>query len=102
VMKETKVCRVCGQSCSSGKKYCSQCNAILPKETVFDLYKAYHLYCPACDTVVSRSAQFCPECGKRLRQKPDSDMGRFQSLRTILLHRLERFGRSLGGSKNVF
>lgn len=70
VMKEIKVCRVCGRSCSTSEKYCRVCGTILPKETLFDLYKTQHLYCPACDTVVSNTAVFCPECGKRLRPKP--------------------------------
>lgn len=69
VMKETKVCRVCGQTGSSKERYCSKCGTVLPKETLFDLYKTYHLYCPVCDTVVSKEALFCPECGKKLRQQ---------------------------------
>ncbi|MBQ4347075.1 MAG: hypothetical protein IJC39_01340 [Firmicutes bacterium] len=69
VMKKIRVCRVCGCSCTAQEKYCRDCGAILPKETLFDLYKAQHLYCTACDTVVSGSAVFCPECGKRLRPK---------------------------------
>jgi len=69
VMKETKVCRVCGCSCSTRERYCGECGATLPRETLFDLYKARHLYCPACDTVVSSRVVFCPDCGKRLRPK---------------------------------
>ncbi|MBQ3077152.1 MAG: hypothetical protein IJC43_04785 [Clostridia bacterium] len=67
VMKGIKVCRVCGCTCSAGARSCRECGAVLPRETLFDLYKARHLYCPACDTVVARSAIFCPQCGKRLR-----------------------------------
>lgn len=93
VMKGTKVCRVCGQSCSSVEKYCSKCDAILPKETVFDLYKTYHLYCPECDTVVSSSSQFCPECGKSLRQQQDLNAGTYNRLRTKYFRCLGRFCR---------
>ena len=69
VMKETRVCRVCGCSCGTREKYCRDCGAVLPRETLFDLYKAQHLYCPACGTVVADTAVFCPECGKRLRHR---------------------------------
>ena len=68
-MKEIRVCRVCGCPCTAREKYCKDCGAVLPKETLFDLYKARHLYCPACDTVVASTAVFCPECGKRLRPR---------------------------------
>lgn len=67
VMKETRVCRICGTVSTANEDYCPDCGAVLPKETLFDLYKAFHLYCPACDTVVSDTSIFCPECGKRLR-----------------------------------
>lgn len=66
-MKEKKVCRDCGCIYVSDKKYCDKCGAILPNETLFDLYKARHLYCTACNTVVSNSSIFCPNCGKKLR-----------------------------------
>ena len=69
VMKEIRVCRVCGCSCTVREKYCRDCGAVLPRETLFDLYKARHLYCPACDTVVASTVVFCPECGKRLRPR---------------------------------
>ena len=67
LMKEIRVCRVCGCSCAAQEKHCKDCGAVLPRETLFDLYKARHLYCPACDTVVSSTVIYCPECGKRLR-----------------------------------
>ena len=69
VMKQTKVCRVCGGTADAAQRYCSDCGAELPRETLFDLYKARHLYCPACDTVVASTVVFCPECGKRLRPR---------------------------------
>ena len=45
------------------------CGAVLPKETLFDLYKAKHFYCPACGTVTENTANFCPQCGERLRHR---------------------------------
>ena len=66
VMKQTKVCRICGCSCDAGETYCEECGAVLPKETLFDLYRSQHLSCPACDTVVANEACFCPKCGKQL------------------------------------
>ena len=72
VMKETKVCRVCRCTCEAAEKYCRECGAFLPRETLFDLYKSYHLYCPVCDTIVSSRARFCPACGRSLRKRwPD-------------------------------
>lgn len=72
-MKQTRVCRICGYTSTSGETYCPECNAVLPRETLYDLYKAYHLYCPECDTVVASTSLFCPECGKQLRlmKKPE-------------------------------
>lgn len=69
VMKKNKVCQVCGCSCDTQETHCKDCGANLPCETLFDLYKAWHLYCPACDTVVASTATFCPECGKLLRPR---------------------------------
>lgn len=69
VMKRTKVCRVCGSSCAAAETYCHACDAILPRETLYDQYKAHHLSCPRCDTVVSSTYLFCPKCGNYLRRK---------------------------------
>lgn len=67
VMKQTRVCRICGAVRTAEEGYCPDCGAVLPHETLFDLYKTFHLYCPVCDTVVSDTSSFCPECGKQLR-----------------------------------
>ncbi|MDO4733151.1 MAG: hypothetical protein Q4B50_06535 [Bacillota bacterium] len=69
-MKQTKVCRVCRKTCRAKESLCGFCGAVLPRETLFELYKSYHLYCPDCDTVVSSDVFFCPTCGRVLRQ-PD-------------------------------
>ena len=69
VMKKSKVCRLCGCTCSRNQRYCEECGAVLPRETLFDLYKSRHMYCPVCDTVVSDRAVFCPKCGTGLRNE---------------------------------
>ncbi|EOQ35555.1 Double zinc ribbon [Butyricicoccus pullicaecorum DSM 23266] len=68
-MKKIKVCRICGAVMSGEEDFCTDCGAILPKETLFDLYKTMHFYCPACSTVLADTASFCPQCGKRLRYR---------------------------------
>lgn len=69
IMKRSKSCRVCGSTCAASDAYCDCCGTVLPRETLFDVYKANHLYCPACDTVVPETTVFCPECGRRLRRQ---------------------------------
>lgn len=68
-MKQRKVCRICGATMPSEEDFCRICGAVLPKETLFDLYKAKHFYCPACGTVTENTANFCPQCGERLRHR---------------------------------
>ena len=67
-MKKVKVCRLCKCICDAGEYYCRECGVVLPRETLFDLYKSHHLYCPVCETVVADTVLFCPKCGKRLRK----------------------------------
>ena len=69
VMKHRKVCRVCGRGADAKEDYCRSCGAVLPEETLFDLYKSRHLYCRRCGTVVASAVQFCPGCGERLRRR---------------------------------
>ena len=66
VMKQTKVCPLCGTTASSDETHCFTCGADLPRETLFDLYKSRHQYCAQCGTVVARSSAYCPECGAQL------------------------------------
>ena len=72
IMKQHKVCRSCGKTCGYKEKYCTKCGAILPRETLFDLYKLYHLYCPDCDTVLASTSRFCPQCGRSLYSRKTS------------------------------
>ena len=74
VMKQTKVCRICGCSCAAGETYCEQCGSVLPKTTLFDLYRSQHLSCPACDTVVADDVRFCPQCGTLLRRGVEGEI----------------------------
>lgn len=69
VMKQTKVCPVCGVTAGANETKCIQCGAALPNETLFILYKSRHRYCDICDTVVASTSVYCPECGTQLLQK---------------------------------
>ena len=70
VMKQTKVCPVCGATADADEQECFHCGAELPCETLFDLYKSQHQYCAQCGTVVADHSVFCPECGMKLRRVP--------------------------------
>lgn len=67
VMKQTKVCPVCGVTAGAAAAECIRCGATLPEETLFDLYKRQHQYCDKCGTVVSSTSAYCPECGASLK-----------------------------------
>lgn len=69
VMKRRKVCRVCGRGADAKEDYCRSCGAVLPEETLFDLYKSYHLYCPKCGAVLPAASRYCPDCGTLLRRR---------------------------------
>ncbi|WP_368075578.1 zinc-ribbon domain-containing protein [uncultured Dysosmobacter sp.] len=45
------------------------CGAALPKETLYDFYRARHRCCPGCGVVVTDVAVYCPECGTRLSKE---------------------------------
>ena len=69
VMKQTKVCPICGTTADADELECFRCGADLPRETLFDLYKKNHLFCTYCETVPPDSARFCPRCGRPLHKK---------------------------------
>ena len=48
---------------------CISCGAALPKETLYDFYRARHRCCPGCGVVVTDVAVYCPECGTRLSKE---------------------------------
>ena len=66
-MRGIRICAECGAPSPAEKKVCGLCGTKLPRETLFQQYKKRHRCCPHCETVVADSAQFCPECGTRIR-----------------------------------
>ena len=71
-MKERKVCRICGKGARADEEICPDCGAPLPRETLYDVYKAMHLYCHRCGEVVTDDAVYCPQCGKALRMAAET------------------------------
>ena len=71
-MKRRKVCRLCGMGIDSRQEVCPDCGAPLPRENLYDAYKAMHLYCPCCGEVVTDDAVYCPQCGKALRMAAET------------------------------
>ena len=69
VMKQTKVCPVCGATADADESECFCCGADLPGETLFDLYKSRHQYCDHCGTVVSNTSEYCRSCGAQLKRR---------------------------------
>lgn len=67
VMKQTKVCPICGSTAPADETECFRCGADLPQETLFDLYRSLHQFCPQCGTVVAGTSAYCPECGGQLK-----------------------------------
>lgn len=66
-MKKIKVCKSCGAKSGATETVCSTCGEVLSEKTLFDEYKGKHIYCKNCDTVLAKDAQFCPQCGLRIR-----------------------------------
>ena len=65
VMARWKVCTSCGKMMEQHLRYCGECGAPLPQETMYQLYQKRHKCCPACQIVVPDEAQYCPQCGTR-------------------------------------
>lgn len=66
-MRQIKVCDKCGAANDSFLHRCDECGAKLPRDTLFDLYKRNHPYCPICGTVAADHARFCPTCGAEIK-----------------------------------
>ncbi|MBQ4611007.1 MAG: zinc ribbon domain-containing protein [Clostridia bacterium] len=66
-MCKIKVCNRCGAANDSSVHRCEECGAKLPRDTLFDLYKRSHPYCPLCDTVAADHARYCPRCGSEIK-----------------------------------
>ncbi len=65
VMKQIKVCRKCAHSNHAERYVCQNCGAVLPIETLYQLYQRQHRLCPICNTVLASGMNFCPHCGER-------------------------------------
>ena len=71
-MKKLKVCTECGASSPKDRQFCTECGRRLPDKTLYDIYKERHRSCPACDTVLSESMIYCPQCGTRVEIHKDN------------------------------
>jgi len=65
-MKKVKVCTKCGQPSPSGQQFCTECGYRLPEKTLYEVYKERHKCCPTCDTVLSDTMGYCPQCGTKI------------------------------------
>lgn len=68
VMKGKTVCTECHSIESSRKMFCSKCGSKLPRENLYDYYRAQHRCCPDCGSVLSESMDYCPKCGIAIKK----------------------------------
>ena len=68
VMKSKTVCTECHSIESSRKMFCSKCGSKLPRENLYDYYRAQHRCCPDCGSVLSESMDYCPKCGIAIKK----------------------------------
>ena len=66
VMKNIKICEKCSHPESSMKTFCTKCGSRLPKNNLYDFYKAQHKNCQKCGTVLNDSMDYCPRCGAKV------------------------------------
>lgn len=64
-MRELKVCSICKTAVSADKRFCTNCHAQLPSNTLYDIYRANHRFCEKCKTVLPENADYCPQCGEK-------------------------------------
>lgn len=69
VMARQKVCKACHEINDADRENCMFCGAVLLSATLYDVYRLFHPHCPACQTIVSASNNYCPACGKRLKKR---------------------------------
>ena len=67
-MKKHKVCSGCGHMILTEEQECPLCGNKLTDQTLYDLYKKMHDYCPDCDTVLPDGTFVCPHCGCNLKE----------------------------------
>ena len=65
-MKKVKGCEKCGKPSPSSEQFCTECGHRLPDKTLYDIYKERHRCCPTCDTVLSDTMDYCPQCGTKI------------------------------------
>ena len=65
-MKKVKVCTKCGQPSPSDRQFCTECGHRLPDKNLYEVYKERHRCCPHCDTVLSDTMGYCPQCGTKI------------------------------------
>lgn len=68
-LRGRKICPACGRGNGAYRTDCIFCGAALPKETLYDFYRARHRCCPGCGVVVTDVAVYCPGCGTRLSKE---------------------------------
>jgi len=66
IMKRIKVCPRCGAVSPASYHACNECKAVLPRNTLFQIYKSRHPSCGSCETVVPDGSRYCPACGKMI------------------------------------
>ena len=67
-MRKVKVCEYCGSMMESKILVC-KCGRKLPQDTLYEVYKRKHNYCKKCETVVSDSTRYCPQCGEMIEKE---------------------------------
>lgn len=72
-MKETKICRQCGNMETADKYTCSKCGVRLPTQTVFQIYQKKHKTCEICDTVLAAYMRYCPHCGMKISDSENQE-----------------------------
>lgn len=65
-MKKLRVCSCCGTVADANEIQCHSYGAALPKETLYEFYRARHKQCAHCHAIVSSDASFCPACGRKI------------------------------------
>ena len=65
IMKQIKVCAVCGSIEPSNGYVCSKCHEKLPEKNLFEVHQAKNHLCPVCNTILKPYMAFCPHCGKK-------------------------------------
>lgn len=68
VMRAVTVCTNCNSLESSRNVFCSKCNTLLPGVNLYDFYRAQHMICSECGTVLSKNMHYCPHCGVRVKE----------------------------------